>query len=87
MSDQSGGGKVFMLLKRVKNIMLILHKLSAAAGPLGLVCPDNRVFDISDLHLIACPTGESNKHLPCCPTTSTLSLCMGLALVPKYISS
>ena len=67
-----GGDKVF---KPLKNIVSVLHKLSAAADTIGLVrLGDNRVLDVSDPHLIACPARESGKHLPCCPT-----LCMCLA--------
>ena len=67
-----GGDKV---LKPLKSIVSVLHKLSAAADTIGLVClGDNRVLDVSDPHLIACPARESGKHLPCCPT-----LCMCFA--------
>jgi len=39
MSDQSGRDKVFKLLIRIKNIILVLHKLSAAADTFGLLGP------------------------------------------------
>jgi hypothetical protein len=62
-SDFRGGDKV---LKPLKTIVSVLHKLSAAADTINLdtsVC-DNRVFDLQmflTLIPIACPARESRK--------------------------
>ena len=76
------------VLKPLKKVLAVLHKLSSAANvaqDVGLVCLDsldaNQVFHVSDCYPIAFPARESNSN---CPWYSIL--CMYLYFVSKCTS-
>ena len=67
------------VLKQLKRVLTVLHKLSSAADftqDVGLVCIGaDRVFNVTDPHHIAPPARERNTDWP---RYSTLCMCLYL---------